>query len=229
MGEAPRTCPIGCCSRRSWRFSAIGIYSVNNSSFEIYLTALFGVLGFVWSKLGFPPAPLLLGFVLGPMMEENLRRAMLMAKGDPSVFVTRPISLTFIIITIGILVVMVAPAVQKRRADDHRTRFAAWRGGGQAPGAEDMADLKDKLALIVGAGSGLSASIARRFARAGMRIALAARSIDDLEDLSSSSARRPSPAMRRRPEVVNACSPTSTTAARPTSSSTMRAIAPAGR
>ncbi|MBV8746761.1 MAG: tripartite tricarboxylate transporter permease [Xanthobacteraceae bacterium] len=98
-------------------FSAIGIYSVNNSSFEIYLTALFGVLGFVWSKLGFPPAPLLLGFVLGPMMEENLRRAMLMAKGDPSVFVTRPISLAFIIITIGILVVMIAPAVRKRRAE----------------------------------------------------------------------------------------------------------------
>jgi TctA family transporter len=98
-------------------FSAIGIYSVNNSSFEIYLTALFGVLGFVWGKLGFPPAPLLLGFVLGPMMEENLRRAMLMAKGDPSVFVTRPISLTFIIITIGILIVMVAPAVKKRRAE----------------------------------------------------------------------------------------------------------------
>src|SRR3984957_2871111 len=98
-------------------FSAIGIYSVNNSSFEIYLTALFGVLGFVWSKLGFPAAPLLLGFVLGPMMEENLRRAMLMAKGDPSVFVTRPISLTFIIITIGILIVMIAPAVRKRRAE----------------------------------------------------------------------------------------------------------------
>jgi putative tricarboxylic transport membrane protein len=98
-------------------FSAIGIYSVNNSSFEIYLTALFGVLGFVWSKLGFPAAPLLLGFVLGPMMEENLRRAMLMAKGDPSVFVTRPISLAFIIITIGVLIIMVAPAVRKRRAE----------------------------------------------------------------------------------------------------------------
>ena len=63
-------------------FSAIGIYSVNNSSFEIYLTALFGVIGFVWIKLGCSPAPMLLGFVLGPMMEENLRRAMLMSKGD---------------------------------------------------------------------------------------------------------------------------------------------------
>jgi TctA family transporter len=98
-------------------FSAIGIYSVNNSSFEVYLTALFGVAGFVWGKLGFPPAPLLLGFVLGPMMEENLRRAMLMAKGDPSVFVTRPISLGFIIVTIGILIVMVAPAVKRRRVE----------------------------------------------------------------------------------------------------------------
>ena len=72
-------------------FSAIGIYSVNNSSFEIYLTALFGVIGFVWIKLGCSPAPMLLGFVLGPMMEEHLRRAMLMSKGDPSVFVTRQI------------------------------------------------------------------------------------------------------------------------------------------
>ena len=58
-------------------FSAIGIYSVNSSSFEIYLTALFGVFGFVCMRLGFPPAPMLLGYVLGPMMEENLRRSML--------------------------------------------------------------------------------------------------------------------------------------------------------
>ena len=80
-------------------FSAIGIYSVNNSSFEIYLTALFGVIGFIWIKLGCSPAPMLLGFVLGPMMEEHLRRAMLMSKGNPSVFVTRPISLGFLIAT----------------------------------------------------------------------------------------------------------------------------------
>ena len=64
-------------------FSAIGIYSVNNSSFEIYLTALFGIFGFVCMKLGFPLAPMLLGYVLGPMMEENLRRSMLMSGGDP--------------------------------------------------------------------------------------------------------------------------------------------------
>jgi TctA family transporter len=98
-------------------FSAIGIYSVNNSSFEIYLTAIFGVVGFVWIKLGASPAPMLLGFVLGPMMEEHLRRAMLMSKGDPSVFLTRPISLGFIIATVAILVVMIAPVVRKRRVD----------------------------------------------------------------------------------------------------------------
>ncbi len=80
-------------------FSAIGIYSVNNSSFEIYLTAIFGVIGFIWIRLGCSPAPMLLGFVLGPMMEEHLRRAMLMSKGNPSVFFTRPISLAFLIAT----------------------------------------------------------------------------------------------------------------------------------
>jgi TctA family transporter len=98
-------------------FSAIGIYSVNNSSTEIYLTAVFGVIGFIWIKLGCSPAPMLLGFVLGPMMEEHLRRAMLMSKGDPSVFVTRPISLVFLVATLGILVLMIAPVARKRHAE----------------------------------------------------------------------------------------------------------------
>src|SRR5947199_6683494 len=84
-------------------FSAIVIYSVNSSSFEIYLTALFGIVGFICMRLGFPLAPMLLGFVLGPMMEENLRRSMLMSGGDPSVFVTRWLSLVFIIATVLIL------------------------------------------------------------------------------------------------------------------------------
>jgi TctA family transporter len=98
-------------------FSAIGIYSVNNSSFEIYLTALFGIIGFVCMRLGFPLAPMLLGYVLGPMMEENLRRSMLMSGGDATVFVRQPISLAFIIATAAILVVMVLPAVRKRRGE----------------------------------------------------------------------------------------------------------------
>ena len=98
-------------------FSAIGIYSVNASTIEIYLAALFGVLGFVWMKLGFSPTPMLLGFVLGPMMEENLRRAMLMARGDVSVFLTRPISLAFLVVTALILIATTAPTLRRRRAD----------------------------------------------------------------------------------------------------------------
>jgi len=97
-------------------FSCIGIYSVNNSPFELYLTAIFGIIGFVWMKLDMPPAPMLLGFVLGPLMEENLRRALLISRGDPTVFFTRPISLGFMIATVLIVVVMVLPAVKARRA-----------------------------------------------------------------------------------------------------------------
>jgi putative tricarboxylic transport membrane protein len=97
-------------------FSCIGIYSVNNSPFELYLTAVFGVIGFFWMKLEMPPAPMLLGFVLGPLMEENLRRALLISRGDPTVFFTRPISLGFMIATALIVVVMVLPAVKARRA-----------------------------------------------------------------------------------------------------------------
>jgi putative tricarboxylic transport membrane protein len=96
-------------------FSCIGIYSVNNSAFEIYLTAIFGLIGFIWLKLEAPPAPLLLGFVLGPLMEENLRRALLISRGDPTVFFTRPISLGFMIATLVILVIMLLPALKKRR------------------------------------------------------------------------------------------------------------------
>ena len=73
-------------------FCGIGVYSVNNSSFDIYMMAVFAVLGYVWTKLECEPAPLILGFILGPMMEENLRRAMLLSRGDPSVFFTKPIS-----------------------------------------------------------------------------------------------------------------------------------------
>ncbi|MGZ5117593.1 MAG: tripartite tricarboxylate transporter permease, partial [Burkholderiales bacterium] len=91
-------------------FSCIGIYSVNNSSFEIYLTAFFGVIGFLWLRFEMQPAPMLLGFVLGPLMEENLRRALLISRGDATVFLTRPISLGFVIATVLIIIVMGLPA-----------------------------------------------------------------------------------------------------------------------
>jgi len=98
-------------------FSSIGVYSVNNSAFEIYLTALFGIIGFMWMRLELAPAPMLLGFVLGPLMEENLRRALLISRGDPTVFFTRPISLGFIIATVLVLIIMAAPAVKRRRVE----------------------------------------------------------------------------------------------------------------
>jgi putative tricarboxylic transport membrane protein len=98
-------------------FSCIGIYSLNNSSFELYLAAFFGLLGFLWVKLECSPLPLMLGFVLGPLMEENLRRAMQVSRGDPMIFLARPLSLAFVIATILILVVMALPAVRKRRGD----------------------------------------------------------------------------------------------------------------
>ncbi len=98
-------------------FSAIGIYSTNNASFDVYLAALFGVLGIAWRMFGCSPVPMLLGFVLGPMMEENLRRALQVSNGDPTVLITRPISLAFIVVSVLILVIMTMPAVKKRRSD----------------------------------------------------------------------------------------------------------------
>jgi len=73
-------------------FCSIGVYTISNTSFDVSQTAFFGLLGVIFVKLGCEPAPLLLGFVLGPMMEENLRRALLLSRGDFTVFATRPIS-----------------------------------------------------------------------------------------------------------------------------------------
>jgi len=98
-------------------FSAFGIYSLNNLPFELYLTAIFGLVGFMWRKLGCPPAPMMLGFILGPMMEENLRRALQISRGDLTIFVKRPISLGFLLATVFILVVMLLPALSKRRGE----------------------------------------------------------------------------------------------------------------
>jgi len=96
-------------------FSSIGIYSLNSYSFELYVAAFFGIVGFVWMKLECSPVPIMLGFILGPMMEENLRRAMKISRGDPTVFLRRPISLVFIAITVLILILVAAPALRKRR------------------------------------------------------------------------------------------------------------------
>ena len=79
--------------------------------------AFFAVFGYVALKLDCEPAPLVLGFVLGPMMEENLRRALLISRGDPMVFVTEPISLAFLVAAVLLLIVIAAPAIRKKREE----------------------------------------------------------------------------------------------------------------
>jgi putative tricarboxylic transport membrane protein len=96
-------------------FCCIGVYSLNNSPFDVVITAIFGVLGYWFLKHDLEPAPLLLGFVLGPLMEENLRRAMLIARGDPTVFLTRPISATLITIAVALVVLAGLPKIRRRR------------------------------------------------------------------------------------------------------------------
>jgi TctA family transporter len=98
-------------------FCVIGVYSVNNSSFDIYMMCAFAVFGYVCVKLECEPAPLILGFILGPMMEENLRRAMLLSRGDPIVFFTKPISATLLGIAAVLLLIVLAPAVKKKREE----------------------------------------------------------------------------------------------------------------
>ncbi len=98
-------------------FCGIGVYSVNNSSFDIYMMAIFAVLGYVWVKLECEPAPLILGFILGPMMEENLRRAMLLSRGDPSVFVTKPISAVLLGVALLLLIIVLSPSIKKKREE----------------------------------------------------------------------------------------------------------------
>ncbi|UFN50618.1 tripartite tricarboxylate transporter permease [Roseomonas sp. OT10] len=94
-------------------FCAIGVYSLNNSVFDVYQTLIFGILGYIFSKLKMEPAPLLIGFVLGPMMEEHLRRAMLLSRGDPIVFVERPISAVLLAIGALALGAMLLPGLRK--------------------------------------------------------------------------------------------------------------------
>ena len=96
-------------------FCAIGVYSTNNNTWDIWMVGLFGVIGYVFIKLGMEPAPLLLGFILGPMMEENLRRALLLSRGDWSVFVTRPLSAGLLLAALALLALVLVPAFKRTR------------------------------------------------------------------------------------------------------------------
>ena len=98
-------------------FCAVGVYSTNNNSFDIWMVAVFGFIGYLFVKLGCEPQPLLLGFILGPMMEENLRRALLLSRGDWSVFVTRPLSGSLLFVALILLVIVLLPAVKSKREE----------------------------------------------------------------------------------------------------------------
>src|SRR5437667_11764748 len=98
-------------------FMAIGVFSLSNNAFDVLIMAVFGVLGYICVKLECEPAPLLLGFVLGPMMEENLRRALLLSRGDPFVFVQRPISAGLLIAAALLIVVIGLPNIRKKREE----------------------------------------------------------------------------------------------------------------
>ncbi|TQN43220.1 TctA family transporter [Blastococcus colisei] len=96
-------------------FASIGTFSINRNPFDVYAIAFFGILGYVLIKLGNEPAPLLLGFVLGPLLETYLRRSLIISDGDPSVFVTRPISLVLLLLALGAFVLAVLPSVRRKR------------------------------------------------------------------------------------------------------------------
>jgi TctA family transporter len=98
-------------------FCCIGAYSINNNVFDVFMTIPFAILGYLFKKLDCEPAPMLLGFVLGKLMEEYLRRAMTISRGDPSVFVTRPLSATLLAMAVILLVIVFLPAISKKREE----------------------------------------------------------------------------------------------------------------
>ena len=98
-------------------FCCIGVYSLNNLWTEVWMMAFFGMLGYVFLKFGCEPAPLLLGFLLGPLMEVYMRRAMLLSRGDPWIFVERPLSLTFLVISGLVLLFLVLPSIKSARQE----------------------------------------------------------------------------------------------------------------
>jgi TctA family transporter len=98
-------------------FCCIGVYSVRNVEFDVYLMALFGLLGYVLVKLDCEPAPLLMGFILGDLFEEYLRRAMILSRGDPMVFIERPISATMLVLALIALIIVLSPAIRRKREE----------------------------------------------------------------------------------------------------------------
>ncbi len=98
-------------------FVCVGAYSIHQNNFDIILVSIFGLLGYVFNRLKCEPAPLLLGLVLGPMVEQYLRRALLLSHGDPMVFIQRPISASFLALTVIVLATLFAPMIRKKREE----------------------------------------------------------------------------------------------------------------
>ncbi|MEN9485105.1 MAG: hypothetical protein RJB37_2985 [Pseudomonadota bacterium] len=98
-------------------FCCIGLYTLNNNNFDVYMAVLFGLVGYIFYKLNCEPAPLLLGFILGPMMEENLRRALLLSRGDWGTFMTRPLSAGLLIAAFLMIVVVMLPSIKNKREE----------------------------------------------------------------------------------------------------------------
>lgn len=98
-------------------FACIGCYSINQNIYDVYAIGVFGILGYVLIRFGCEPAPLLLGFVLGPLLEEHLRRAMIISRGDPTVFVTRPISATLLALALAAVIIAVLPSIRRKRKE----------------------------------------------------------------------------------------------------------------
>jgi TctA family transporter len=93
----------------------VGAYSASPNAAILMLTAAFALLGYVFLKLGCEAAPFILGFVLGPLMEENLRRSMVISGGDPTIFISRPISLGLLLAAVGLVLLIVVPRFRKTR------------------------------------------------------------------------------------------------------------------
>jgi TctA family transporter len=98
-------------------FCAIGVYTIGNSTFSVLIAAFFGVAGYIFMRLECEPAPMILGFVLGPLMEDNLRRAMRISSGDPMIFLNRPISLGLLIAAAILLLIVALPAIRRGRQE----------------------------------------------------------------------------------------------------------------
>jgi TctA family transporter len=98
-------------------FCAIGLYTTNNNTWDVYMGVLFGLIGYGFFMLNCEMAPLILGYILGPMMEENLRRALLLSRGDWSTFVTRPLSAGLLVAAALMVVVVMMPAIRSKREE----------------------------------------------------------------------------------------------------------------